>query len=191
MWQSMQLSRIFAPNFANSPRFLCGTSGTFPNKRPPRVRARALHGTSCSASANSGSSDSFASAPPDCRERPQRRWHRAAAGECSSPAAAPERKKTPAQATPRFLRGIAHRFPFAAPATTPPGSQFGGHDLGGHDFSRAVIARVATRLQPLRALLPLITRPLPFHMLSPCPMAPLARNPQYVPVFSVDIPRRC
>jgi hypothetical protein len=46
-------------------------------------------------------------------------------------------------------------------------------------------------IQPLRALLPVITRPLPFHMLSPCPMAPLARNPQYVPVFSVDILRRC
>jgi hypothetical protein len=34
------------------------------------------------------------------------------------------------------------------------------------------------------------TRPLPFHMFSSRPMAPLARNPQHIPAFSVDILRR-
>ncbi len=67
----------------------------------------------------------------------------------------------------------------------------GGHDLGGHDFSRAVIARAATRHSAAEGSSPRYHTPLPFHMLSPSPMAPLARNPQYVPVFSVDILRRC
>jgi hypothetical protein len=31
--------------------------------------------------------------------------------------------------------------------------------------------------------------PFLLHMLSPCPVAPLARNPQHVPALSVDVLR--
>jgi len=45
MWQSMQLSRILAPSFANSLQSLSfWYFRHFSQKAPPGVRVRALHG---------------------------------------------------------------------------------------------------------------------------------------------------
>ena len=159
----MQLSRIFAPSFANSPHSLSlWHFRTFPNKRPPRVRARALHGTSCSASANSGSIGSFTSR------------HLIAVNVQSGVGIGPLQANVVLQRLPRNVRkrrpkrlpdsSVALRADFHLPLPRQRRRvpNLGGHDLGGHDFSRAVIARAATRHSAAEGSSPRYHTPSPF-----------------------------